>query len=194
MITVSSDKYVVAIMQGKEYPFIKIQASQLKDKRIDVRTSFIGTHHHYSLHDAKILNKGATKCLLNLNNEQIELPNSYVGNRPIVYTSFDLDKHKSTWDEEIKSVAKLLNLDPQKHIKYYENKPLPLGSLSEYCLGGRRIKFNKEKKYVKEKCVYCKWDSNEIFVETYFSIGEFSQKMNMKFKVPIGIIGLQFKQ
>ncbi|HWA52337.1 MAG TPA: hypothetical protein VG895_04775 [Patescibacteria group bacterium] len=185
--------YIIAIFQNHEYPFIKIQTSILTDGRKDIRLSFIGTHHHYSFHEAKIIEDRETKFLLNMHNEEEEYPKTFTGRTPIVFTSFDLDKSPSIWDEEIKTIAEKLNLDPDKHTRYYLNNVLPLGDTEERHLGGRKINLKSEKKYPKEKCLFCKIDKNPFNIEIYFVINKFVKPMDLKIKTSLGKIGLIFK-
>jgi hypothetical protein len=190
MVKVTSEIYVVGRFSEIEHPFIKIQLTKLRNSRVDIRISFIGTHHHYSLHEAKILKSDNTKYLLNLHNEETEFMKSYAGEKPIVFTSFDLDKQRSTWDEEIMKIATKLNLDPVKHTKYYINTLLPLGGKVECALGGRRIRLNQKNKYPKDKCYIFDVGIKDFWIEAFFTTGSFIEHKDMEFDVQIGKIGL----
>lgn len=184
--------YLIAKFQGQDYPFIKVKII-LEDINKGVRVSFIGTRHHYSLHSAKIIKEDEEKYLLNLHNRPIEFLKKYTGGLPVIFTSFDEDKLSSAWDVEKVGVAKTCGLNPNRHIKYYENRVLPLGSMDKYYLGGRKILLKKSKKYPQVKCIFYSIENPRPFVETYYTQTKFDKKFNIELDIQIGKLGFLLK-
>lgn len=164
------DRYLIARVEGGETPFIKVFEITGSDGRRNIYLAFLGTHHHYSLHELKIITETAEHFTVRQDNQEIEYPKHYTGSKPIIYTSFDIEKESSVWDSEIEGVATLLDLpDPQKHIKYYENRPLPLGSMDSFPLGGRRIdlgKIKRKKNYPADQSLFIDVTTDSFFIET----------------------------
>jgi len=186
--------YLVAKKPNKEeFPFVKLQFSQLRDGRNNVLVSFIGTRHHYSMHQPSIINEGSDWLEINLHRKGTKVSKHSVGSNPIVFTSFDLDKQASAWDEEIQVIAKERGLDSKKHIKYYENKVLSLNDFPISPLGGRLVELAKEKKYPSKKCYYYVTDASRIFVETSFTLGKLDKNFDLVVDAGIGELGFVFK-
>jgi len=168
------DKYLIAKTEGGGTPFVKVFEVTGSDGRKNIHVAFLGTHHHYSLHESKILRETKDNFVIRQDNQKIEYPKYYTGSVPIHFTSFDTEKENSVWDEEIEEVATTLGLpDPGKHIKYYENRLLPLGSMESFHLGGRRIKLDeikKKKKYPADQCLLFDVTTDTFFIETEFFI------------------------
>ncbi|MFZ1719811.1 MAG: hypothetical protein WAU28_00490 [Candidatus Moraniibacteriota bacterium] len=186
--------YLVAKKPNKEeFPFVKLQFSQLRDGRNNILVSFVGTRHHYSIHQPSIINEGSDWLEINMHRRVTKVSKHSVGSNPVVFTSFDLDKQSSTWDEEIQVIAKEMGLDPEKHIKYYENKLLSLEDFPIFQLGGRSVELTKEKKYPSKKCYYYITDASRIFVETCFTLGKSDKSLDLVVDVGIGELGFVFK-
>ncbi len=185
--------YLVAKKSNKEeYPFVKLQFLQLRDGRNNVLVSFIGTRHHYSIHQPSITSEGDDWLEINLHKKVTKISKHGIGSKPIVFTSFDLDKQASVWDEEIQVIAKEMGLDPEKHIKYYENKLLSLNDFPISPLGGRLVELAKEKNYPSNKCYYLT-DASRIFVETSFTLGKLDKNFDLVVDAGIGELGFVFK-
>ena len=123
------EKYLIASYKGENYPFIKITDDLTRDgKRRNIRIDFFN-QHHISLHEAEITEEGDDYYKINLHGTDTKLSKTYLGKLPIIFTSKDQNKPKSSWDEEILDVAKGCKLGsnkPEMHREYYENRPLPL--------------------------------------------------------------------
>lgn len=187
-------KYIIVELDGKNIPIVKIQSSTLKDGRIDVRASFFGTQHHYSFHQAKIIADTDETFQLDLHKSVEEIPKAYSGNDPIVYTSFDLKKPPSTWDWGVKSVAIKKGLNPETHIKYYDNRILPLGSRSNFFLGGRQLSLESRKLYPPEKCLVYEAEKSKMFFETCFTKNDFDKKPDIEVNTDLGKLGFYFTE
>lgn len=186
--------YLVAKKSSKEeFPFVKLQFSQSRDGRGNVLVSFIGTRHHYSIHQPSIINEGDDWLEVGLHGKTARVSKYGIGSSPILFTSFDLDKQASLWDEEIEVIAKERGLDSGKHIKYYENKLLSLNNFPIFPLGGRLVELTKEKRYLSKKCYYYATDASRIFVETSFTLGKLDKNFDLVVAVGIGEIGFVLK-
>lgn len=184
ILKTNSEKYLVVKNADKEYPFIKIQITRSKDKRLDLRLSFIGTRHHYSLHQAKILENNRNNFLISLHLKATIFPKNYTGTKPIIFTSFDLDKPVSSLHIGIIG----------KHVKYYENRVLPLGIMNDYYLGGRKVFLNKMKYYPSQKCYFYETKLKELFIETYLSNTKFKKDFDLEVHSEIGYLGFLFRK
>lgn len=168
------DKYLIARTEDGETPFIKVFEITSYDGRKNIHIAFLGTHHHYSLHESKILQETKNFFIIRQDNQKIEYPKRYTGLLPLHFTSFDTEKESTVWDEEIERIATMLELpDPGKHRMYYESRLLPLGYIESFPLGGRRIvlsQIKKKKNYPAEQTLFFNVKSDSFFVETDFSI------------------------
>ncbi len=180
---------------GKQIPFIKVFEIPSRDGRMNVYISFLGTHHHYSLHEAKIVSQSIELFTLRQDNQIVEYPKHYAGKAPIQFTSFDVDKTTSTWDVERMQIAKSLFLtDPEKHIKYYENRILPLGTFDPFPLGSRTVvlseRFSK-KRYPKDKCCYLKNNLDRFVIDSVISTENLQHNSGVTVQTSLGWILFQ---
>lgn len=190
----SMPSYLIARTEEREIPFLKVFERILDDERKDVGIAFIGTDHHYSLHEAKVLNLENQVYTIRQNNQEIDYPVNYTGKLPIIYTSFDTDKEVSAWDKEIEEIAVSLHLSPYRHIKYYENRVLPLGMLNTFLLGGRRIflkEISNRKKYDRDNKIIIDMKSDQFFLETCFSLKKHNDGNTTFIETNLGYIYFQ---
>lgn len=167
-------KYLIISNENKNFPIIKIFENICLDGRKNVYISFLGTHHHYSLHESKIISETSEKFFIRQNNEKIDYQKNYTGLLPILFTSFDTHKESSVGDRQREKIAEALQLpNPSKHAKYYENRILPLGSMKCFPLGGRNIKLSqiaKKKEYPISQSLFLNSKFDSFYVETDFYV------------------------
>lgn len=191
-------QYIILRNSKEEIPIIKVFESTGLDGRKNIYVAFLGTHHHYSLHESKIIRETLKKFIIRQDNQDIEYQKKYTGPLPILFTSFDTEKGISSWDKMREGVAKALKLtDPKKHTKYYENRILPLGNMEYFPLGGRRIilsNIKKRKKYPNSQVLFLNTENDSFFVETDFYTKKPTKIIGVLCKTSLGWLVFKTKQ
>lgn len=169
-------QYIISRKGKEETPIIKVFEHEGLDGRKNIYIAFLGTQHHYSLHESKIIKETLKKFVIRQDNQEIDYPKSHTGLLPIHFTSFDTQKEGSLGDKQREEVARFLQLsNPSKHSRYYENRILPLGYMKHFPLGGRMITLSqiaKKKEYPKSQSLFLNAKFDSFYVETDFYLNK----------------------
>jgi len=143
-----NNKILTIKYNGSVFPVI-----ELIDTKREVVIRFIHTTHHWTLHKAKIISDTGKYLLIKNGHEELKILKNSNPDQ-IIFTSYDEDKARSTWDScRVKIAEKCGYKNPKRHGKYIIHELLKTTNGERlYDLGGRTVNLiqkNGDNKYLK---------------------------------------------